>query len=127
MPACFPCVPIQEVGDKQGNVFASLPQGRQLYGKDVQPVKQVAAELARFDRGLQVAIGGGGHPHVGPNGSASSDALKFAFLKEPQKSNLSFCREFSYVVQEERAFLRQFEASQTPLRCPREGALLMAK
>ena len=66
---------------------------RHLNGKDVQPVKQVAAERTRCDRGLQVAIGGGDHPHIGPNGSGSSDALKFAFLKNPQKSDLSFRRE----------------------------------
>src|SRR5580693_1250780 len=111
MPACFPCVPIQEVGDKQGNVFASLPQGRQLNGKDVHPVKQVAAELAGFNRGLQVAIRGGDHPHVGANRPSPSDTLKFALLQNTQKSNLSVCREISNLVEEDRAFLRQFKAS----------------
>ena len=111
MPACFPCVPIHEIRNKQGNVFGSFPQRRQLNGKDVQPVKQVAAELARFDRGLQIAIGGGDHPHIGPNDSASSDALKFAFLQNPQKSDLSFGRKLSNLVEEDRAFLRQFKAS----------------
>ena len=84
---------------------------RHLNGKDVQPVKQVAAECTRGDGSLQVAIGGGDHPHIGPNGSGSSDALKFVFLKNPQKSNLSFGRKLSNFVEEDRAFLCQFKAS----------------
>jgi hypothetical protein len=46
----FPCVAIQEVRDKQGNVFFSFPQAAALNGKDVQPVKQVAAELPARSR-----------------------------------------------------------------------------
>src|SRR5580700_5092896 len=111
MSPCFPCIAIQEIGDQQGDVFSSLPQSGHLDGKDVEPIIQVAPKGTRSDGSLQVAIGCGDHPHIGPNGSASSDALKFAFLKNPQKSDLSFCRELSNFVEEDRAFLCQFKAS----------------
>ena len=86
-------------------------RGGHLDGKDVQPVIQVASEGTRGDGSLQVSIGGGDHPHIGPNGSASSDALKFAFLQNPQKSDLSFGRKLPNLVEEDRAFFGQFKAS----------------
>jgi hypothetical protein len=67
---------------------------KHLYRKHVQPVKQVTAERTRSDLRLEVAIGGGDHPNIGAYGPGSSDALKFSFLENPQKSNLRFGRNF---------------------------------
>src|SRR5271165_3582582 len=119
MPACFPCVPIQKIRDKQGDVFSSLLQSRHLDRKDVEPIVQVAPKRTRSDGSLQVAIGSGNNPHIGLHGTGSSDALKFAFLKNPQKSDLSVWREFANFVEEDRAFLCQFKASYTTLSRPR--------
>src|SRR5580658_1251894 len=127
MPPCFPRIAIQEIRHQQGDIFFSLPQSGHLDGKDVEPIIQVAPEGAGSDGSLQVAIGGGNNPHIGLRGAGSSDALKFAFLKNPQKRDLGFRRELANFVEEDGAFLSQFKAPETALSCPREGSLLMAK
>ena len=76
-------------------------------------------EVPRFDRELQVAVGGGDHPHIGANLSRFSDALKFTLLNNPLKRNLSFRGEFSNFVEEDTAVLCQLKASQTTQSCPR--------
>src|SRR5580704_634602 len=96
MLARFSCVAMHEV--------------RYLQGKDVQAVEQVAAEGARCDRGLDVAIGGGDHAHIGANQSSSSETLKFMLLQDAQKSHLSLGRKFSDLVEEDRALFSQLEA-----------------
>ncbi len=111
MSSCFPGIAIQEIGDKQGDVFSAFPQSGHLDGKDVEPIVQVAPKGTSGDGSLQVAIGCGNHPHIGLYGAGSSDALKFALLKNPRKSDLGFRRELANFVEEDRAFLCQFKAS----------------
>jgi hypothetical protein len=111
MPSRFPRIAIQEIGDKQGDVFSSVPQRGHLDGKDVEPIIQIAPKGTRSDSSLQIAIGSGHDPNVGWDGSGSSDALEFAFLKNPQKSDLSFGRKLANFIEEESAFLCQLKAS----------------
>ena len=50
--------------DQQRNIFFALPQRRQVDGDDVQPVKEIFAELAFAHLLFQVHIGGGNDAHV---------------------------------------------------------------
>src|SRR4051794_17221736 len=127
MFSCFARVTIQEIGDKQRDIVLSLPESGHLDGEDVQPIVQIAPKDACGDGSFQVAIGSGDHSHIGLNRSASPHTLKFAFLKHPQESNLSFCREFANLIEKDSAFLGQFKAPQATLSCSCKGALFMTK
>src|SRR5579862_5312487 len=127
MPACISCVAIQEISDKQEDVFPSFPQGRDLNRKNVEPVKQVAPERSRSDGSLQITVGGGNHANIGPHGSSATDTLKFVFLQNTQKRDLGFGGKLSNLVKEDSAPFGQFKASQTPLGGPSERAFLMAE
>ena len=61
-------------------------------------------------RSLQVLISGGDHPHLGSYVSASSDALKFAFLKDPQESDLSFGRRFPNLIEKDCCLFRRVQS-----------------
>src|SRR5215510_7343560 len=58
--AIFP----SEVPGEQFDILTTLPQRRQGYGEDFEPVIKVFAERSSFDGGLQIAIGRGEHSDV---------------------------------------------------------------
>src|SRR5882762_6600088 len=81
----FPCITINEILSKHGDVFSSFPQRRHFNRKNVEPVKQVAPEHARSDGSLQVAVSSSNHPNISSDGSSSTDALTFVFLQNSRR------------------------------------------
>src|SRR5207249_8677569 len=58
-----------ESGDERRNVFAPLPQRRQMKLQSAQTVVEVTPKLSGTGEGKKIAIGGGDHAYV--------DALRF--------------------------------------------------
>jgi hypothetical protein len=106
----LPCETINEVLNQQRNVFSAVAQGRHFDWKNVEPVKQVAPERRRRDGSFQVAIRGGYHPNISSDGSSRTDALKLAFLQNPQQSDLGLGRKLSDLVEEDRAAFGELKA-----------------
>jgi len=61
-----------------------MAQGRHLYRKNVQAIKEVASESACRYFCLQVAVRGSDNSNIRPDNPTSSNALKFAFLEDSQ-------------------------------------------
>ncbi len=53
--------------DEKRQIALAFAQRRQPDRVDVEPIIQVAAELAGGDHGLQIAVGGGDDPDVAAN------------------------------------------------------------
>ena len=77
-------VAIDEVFDQQRDVVGALTKGWHRDRKDVQPIEEIAAEGARLDRGLQVAVRGGDDAHVDAHRCAPADALELALLQDTE-------------------------------------------
>src|SRR5690242_19363378 len=57
----------------------------------------------------------------------AADALEFALLQEPQQFGLQSNRDLADLVEQNRAAVRQLEATFAPLRRPGEGALFVTE
>src|SRR6266849_5292678 len=101
--AGFSRIAIDKVFDQQRNVRSSFSKRRYLDREDIQPIKQITAERASADGGLQVTIGGCNHPNVSADSTSAADTLKLMLLQNTKQSNLSLNWKFSDFVEENRA------------------------
>jgi hypothetical protein len=95
--------------------------------KHIEPIKQVITKGPRLNARLQVSISGRDHPHLGTNPLVSTHPLKFAFLQDTQKRDLSLRREISDFVQKDRASVSQLESAGAPLQGARKCSLFMTE
>ena len=102
---------LEEALDQQRNVLGPLAQRRHDDGHDLQPVKQVLAELARRHRLLQLLVGGGDDAHVDADQFGAADHAERAVLQHAQQVALALGREVADLVQEQRAAVGQLEAA----------------
>ena len=96
---------------ERGNIFLVVAQRRNVDGDDVQAVVEILAERAFFERGAQVAIGGGDQAHVHFERFRSAEALEFALLQNAQKLHLNRGGNVADFVEEKRALVGQLEFS----------------
>src|SRR6266851_6466874 len=101
--ASFSRIAIDKVFDQQRDVRSSFSKRRYLDREDIQPIKQITAERASADGGLQVTIGGCNHPNVSADSTSAADTLKLMLLQNTKQSNLSLNWKFSDFVEEKRA------------------------
>src|SRR4029450_2793739 len=73
---------------KQGNVFTTLAQWRDLDRKHMQPVKQVLAELIVADHLGQIAMCGRNHTYIDLDGLGASQPFKFPLLHGSEQCRL---------------------------------------
>src|SRR6266853_1384168 len=86
--ASFSCIAINEVFDQQRDVRSSFSKRGYLDREDVQPIKQITAERASADGGLQVTIGGCNHPNVSADSTSAAHTLKLMLLQNTQECDL---------------------------------------
>src|SRR5271157_2673317 len=84
-------------------------QGWDIDGDHVEPVVEVFAKGSFFERGAQVAVGGGDEAHVDLDGARATQTLEFALLQHAEKFDLDGGRYVSDLIEEERAFVGELE------------------
>src|ERR1700722_17554738 len=95
--------------DQQGNVFAALAQRRHADRNHVQPVVKIFAKLV-FGNGLiQIAVGGGDHPHIDGNLAGAAHRTHGPFLQHAQQFHLHGERHLTDFVEENRTPVGHFE------------------
>ena len=125
--AVLPGEALQEGFGQIGDVSRPLPQGRDVNGEDAQPVEQVLAE-APFGHGLpQVLMGGGQQPYIHPPGLLAAQGIDLALLDGAQQLGLEVQGQVADLVQEQRAAIRQLEATLSRCHGPAEGTLYVAE
>src|SRR5208282_3052251 len=100
------------MSNQHGNVLAAVAQCRQMQGKDVQAVEQVPARFFFFNRVHQIAIGGSDQAHVHVDRLCSSQAFELLVLQNAQQLGLQLQRNISNLVQQQSAFVGQFQPAQ---------------
>src|SRR5229473_3503130 len=101
--ASFSRIAIDKVFDQQRDVRSSFSKRRYLDREDVQPIKQITAERASADGGLQVTIGGCNYPNVSADSTTAADTLELMLLQNTQECDLSLRWKLSDFVEEKRA------------------------
>ena len=95
--------------------------------KHRQPEVEVLAELARRDRGLQVAVRRRDDAHVDVQRHRAADALEPLLLERAQDLRLQRQRQLADLVEEQRAAVRELELARLARRRAGERALLVAE
>src|SRR6202140_4670070 len=109
------------------NVSAAHPQRWQRNREYIQTVIEVAAKFAPLHHVHQISVGRGDQTNVHSVSSSTAQALEFLFLQDTQQFGLQSRRNISHLVQEERPFIRQFEAANLLRDSTSESASLMAE
>ena len=109
------------------NVFAARPQWGQQDRKHIQAVVEVAAKFASLYHVRQIPVRRGHEPNVHVVSPRAAQALKLLFLQHTQQFGLQCRRNIAHLVQEERAFVGQFETANLLRDGSGESALLVAK
>ena len=94
---------------------------------DVQPVKQILAELARGDGGFQRLVRGGDDAHVHLERLVAADALERAGLQHAQNFRLRGGRHVADFVEENRAFVALLEFADALVGRAGERAFFVAE
>src|SRR5262245_2830109 len=110
-----------------GVVRPALGQGRNMGGKEVEPMEQVGPDLSLAKELGQVLVCGRHDANVHGDGVVAAYALERALLQNTEQEHLSLGRQLRDLVEEERAMMGDLETAQPPLGGPRECAGLVAK
>src|SRR2546422_1109668 len=116
-----------EVAHEKRDVLGPLAQGREIDGKDVQPVVEVGAKLSRLDQLLERPVRGGDDPDVAPDRVRAADPLELLLLEHAKQLRLEVQRQVTDLVEEERAAVRELEAADPACDGTGEGATLVAE
>ena len=68
------------MSSQYGDILRAVPKWRQADRKDIQPIKEIGTKCAVLDGGRQVAIAGGQHTNINPNGSFPTQPINHAVL-----------------------------------------------
>ena len=112
---------------RMGMSAARSRKRRRENRKDLEAVKEVAAELLFRDHFGQIAIGGGDEAHVDGDGPRAAEALDLALLQGAQQFGLQVERQLAHLVEKERAFVRQLQAADLARDGAGERAFLVAE
>ena len=123
----FLCVALEKIIGERGNVFLVIAQRRNVDGHDVQAVVEVLAERAFFERGAEVAVGGGDQAHVHLVRFRSAQALELAVLQHAQKLHLNGAGHVADFVEKQRALIGQLEFPRLGSRRAGKRALFVAE
>src|SRR5262245_44244395 len=100
-----------EVGRKQGNVFATFPQRRHGHGNDVQPKEQILPEEVVFNGFVQVAVRRGDESYIDFDRTRPAESFELTFLEHAQQLGLKHRRKLTDLIEKERAAIRNFNLS----------------
>src|ERR1700730_6878348 len=109
------------------DIFATPAQGWQRDWKHIQAVVEVAAKFAPLHHVRQISVGRCHEPNVHLVSPSAAQTLELLFLQDPQQFGLKGQRNISYLVQEQRPFVGQFETTNLLRDSACKSALLMAK
>src|SRR6266851_7491254 len=109
------------------NVFATRPQRWQRNREHIQTVVEVAAKFVPLDHLHQISVGRSYQANVHLVSPSAAQAFELLFLQDTQQFGLQSRRNISHLVQEERPFVSQFEATDLLRDSPGKSASLMPK
>src|SRR5262245_23600488 len=112
---------------QQRDILRPLAQRRHLYGKDMQAIEEIGAELLRLHHSREIAVGRGDQPRLRAQGAGAAQPLELALLQHPQQLRLHLQRQLAHLVEEEGAALGQLKAAEALRHGAGKGAFLMAE
>src|ERR1700758_3404916 len=110
-------VPVQSAGitlgkitHQCGNVFGALPQRRNGKRKNIQAVKEIAAEFPVLDHAGKVPVRGGHQPNVDMSRARAAESFKLLLLQNAQELRLKLGRNVCNLIEKKRTLVRQLKS-----------------
>src|SRR5262249_51056430 len=116
-----------EVTHQSRYIALAVAQRRDRDGKDIEAIKEVAAELLGRNHLRQVAIGGGEDTNIRLLCAHATQALELPLLQGAQEFRLQLKRDIAYLVKKEGAAVGQLHAPDLLCDRPCESALFVPK
>src|SRR5260370_7369075 len=91
-----------EMLDQGWNVFLPLTQGRQVKMHDVEPIKEIFAELSLLDQRSELFVGGSHDSNIDLDRRAFTDSTDLPFLESPQALRLNARTNIPHLAQKQR-------------------------
>src|ERR1700730_1427426 len=103
-------ITLGKITHQRGNVFGALPQRGNGKGKNIQAVKEIAAEFPVLDHAGKVAVRGGHQPNVDTSSTRATESFKFLLLQNAQELRLKLGRNVCDLIEKERTLVRQLKS-----------------
>src|SRR6185312_11647051 len=94
---------------------------------NIETIIEVLAKRSLLQRRAQIAVGRGEQPHIHFERFGASQALELSLLEHPQELYLDGSRHIANLIEEQRAFIRQFEFSRLAGKRARKRSLFEAE
>src|ERR1035437_8454843 len=121
------CILLEEIPGEQGDIFRALAQRRHVDGHDVYTVIQVAAECARLDHLLQVAVGGEQDSKVQRDQFIAAQPAELLLLQDAQQLHLGVETELADLIQQQGPFSGLLQVADPRPRGAGESPTLVSK
>ena len=95
--------------DEQGDVIATLPEGRHVDGEHLEPVEEIGAEALLQDLGFQIPVGRANDPYIDRDRPGASDTLDLSFLDDAQQLRLCVEGQLANLVEAEGSTVGELE------------------
>ena len=110
-----------------GDVFAALPQCRNIDGKYIQAIIKILSELTVARALREIAIGGGDDPYVHFEGTFRSYRVYVAMLQRPEQLDLHVETKFADFIKKQRAAVCLLKFAEVLIGRSRKRALFVAE
>ena len=115
------------MADEQWDVFPTLTECRKMNGNQVDAIEQVFAESMVLHHLPEVGIGGAYYPDIHFAWTAVAQYLEGLFLQYPKQFHLATQVQIPDFVQEDSAFVGQFETTDSIGRSVGKGSFLVSE
>src|SRR6266404_2746157 len=116
---------VKEVSDKQRDVALPFREGRQANRNNVQAIIERFLELARFHHCLQVFAGCSNESRIYVNRFLAAEPAELIRLQKPEELTLKRVGKLAHLVQQDRAAVPLFDASDVSMGRASERSFLM--
>src|ERR1700685_3401468 len=112
---------------KERDILPSLAKWWYLNRKNIEPVKQILAELIVADHQRQIPMGRRDKANVNMNGLVAPQPLELMFLQRAQQLRLQLQTNVANFIQEQRAVIGNFKTAAFLHQSAGERTLLMSE
>src|SRR6266852_1623679 len=124
---CAGRVAVEEMVHEHGNIGATVAQGREVHGHDVQAKIEVFAKCALAVGSLEVSVGCSDDAHINAHMIIAANRPDFLLLQNAQELGLHLEGQFANFVEEDGAAVGGLEQSGLRFRGAGKGALFVAE
>ena len=117
----------RKVVGQHRNVFDATAQGGHFQFDNVEPEKQIVAEISAGDGGVKILVSRGDHANVDLDWLVAADALEFALLQHSQQLRLQPRRELANFIKKNCAAIGKLQTAFALIERARERALLVVE